>query len=89
MPRRTPSTTNASPARARASSSGRSSGVSRSAVIEPPTTRCSASTIWMTWAPDTGTGLGSRSSLTIAATSRALASASLSSARLMDKVRAP
>ena len=83
-PTRTPSTTTASPARAVASSFGRSSGVSRSAVTEPPITRCWESTTWTTCAPDTGTGLGSRFSLTIAATSWALASASLSSVRLTE-----
>ena len=88
-PRRTPETTSASPASARCSSSGRSSGVSRSAVAEPATTRCWASTTWMTWVPETGIGSGSRSVLTRAATSWALARASLSTVRLSDRVSAP
>ena len=53
-PRRTPSITTGSPARAWLSSAGRSSGVIRSAVAEPLTTRCWASTTWTTWAPDVG-----------------------------------
>ena len=72
-PVRWPGTVMDPPAASRFSSAGLTRGVSRSAVAEPPTTRCWLSITCTTCAPETGTGSGSRPASTRVATSLALA----------------